>query len=80
MTTEKQNLKKDTILVVDDHQKWLDVAKDNAIYYGAKDISYARTVDEGNRLFREINPTIVFHDINFDEADMRNFKGLEAIA
>ena len=70
-----------TILAVDDFEKWLNVVKSNAEYYGAreKDLFFAQDIKEGDRIYVLEKPDIVISDINFDKNDLRDIQGLEWI-
>ncbi|MBR9702009.1 response regulator [Candidatus Pacearchaeota archaeon] len=79
MEKENKYLANERILIVDDIEEWLEITKNNAVHYGAQDIINAKNVKDGERLYCEVSPTIVFADINFDKKDLANQEGLSLI-
>jgi hypothetical protein len=76
METGTKCLDGERLLIVDDHQKWLDTASNNAIYHGVKEIYKAKSTLEGINIWTIERPSIIITDINFDENDLTNNDGL----
>lgn len=59
-------LQNSKILVVDDMEKWHEVAKANLNHYGFANLSKAYTLEEGRKIYTVKNPELIITDINFD--------------
>jgi len=79
-TSEKGEpvFKDERVLVVDDLEKWLDVATNNLLYYGCKreNIFWAYNTKEGERIYTAERFPIAMVDINFDIENVEDTQGL----
>jgi len=70
------------VLVVDDHQKWLNDATNNLEYYGCKreNIFWAYNIKGGEKIYYAKNPSMTMIDINFNEHYLKDTQGLDLIS
>ena len=81
MTKINSILRNEKVLVVDDFQEWLNVARNNLVYYGCplERIVTAKNIEEGFRKYKNENPTLNFIDINFNPDNLKDTQGFGLI-
>ncbi len=80
-TTKKGQpvFREERVLVVDDLEKWLKVARENLRYYGCEEIIEATNPLDAVKKYSKVNPTMVMIDINFDPDNLEDTQGLDLI-
>jgi len=86
MTDLEQTAKKgepvfrnERVLVVDDFEKWLKIARNNLEYYGCKEIVESIEPLDANKIYQKENFPLAFVDINFDKDNLEDTQGLDLI-
>ncbi len=81
-TTKKGQpvFREERVLVVDDLEKWLGVARDNLRYYRCEEIIEASNPLDAVKKYSEVKPTMAMIDINFDVNNLTDTQGLGLIS